>query len=188
MAVIWLAGCGTTGFKRWPGASKVPRIEVAGDSLRPNDLVSVIFTGVFDPPARHDERITENGFINLYLIGQVQAAGKSPAQLQDEIRKRYVPQYYRDSLTVTVAAENRNYFVSGEVKAESHQPYLGETTVLKAIAAAGGFTDFAKKTRVRLTRINGEKWLIDADEARLNPDLDPPVYPGDIIFVPRRHL
>jgi polysaccharide biosynthesis/export protein VpsN len=160
----------------------------ASELLRVGDIVSIAFAGVVAPPVetgKHDERIKEDGTITLPYIGSVQAAGKTRGQLEKDIHDKYVPTFYK-RLTVTIATEGRFFFVSGQVKNESRIQYLGETTVLKAIAAAGGFTDFAQKKKVELTRVNGQKFKVNAIKAIEKPELDLPVYPGDKIFVPRR--
>jgi protein involved in polysaccharide export with SLBB domain len=51
---------------------------------------------------------------------------------------------------------------------------------------AGGVTDFAKRTKVQLTRVNGQRITVNYDKALRKPELDPPVYPGDRIYVARR--
>jgi len=56
---------------------------------------------------------------------------------------------------------------------------------VRAISVAGGFTDFAKRTKVQLTH-NGKTQIINVDKAIRDPRLDVPVYPGDTIYVPRR--
>jgi polysaccharide biosynthesis/export protein VpsN len=155
------------------------------DVLRPNDLVSVYFSGIPNPPETHNERINEKGQITLQLLGSVTAAGKSAAQLQEEIQQGYVPKYFQ-RLVVTVQTENRFFFVRGEVKNPSRLVYAGGLTVLKAIAAAGDFTDFAQKKSVELRRMDGRQFIINANKARRNKALDLPVVPGDEIFVPRR--
>lgn len=69
----------------------------------------------------------------------------------------------------------------------SRHPYLGEMTLLKAIASAGDFTDFANKKKVEITRANGQKLRVNCVKAQANPDkFDVPIYPEDAIFVPRR--
>jgi len=60
-------------------------------------------------------------------------------------------------------------------------------TIVKAIAVAGGFTDFAKKTKVRLTR-GSHTEIINVEKAISDPRYDVPIFPGDKIFVPRRFL
>ena len=64
--------------------------------------------------------------------------------------------------------------------------YPGQMSVIvKAISVAGGFTDFAKKTNVRLTR-GGHTQVINVDKANKDPRYDAPVFPGDTILVKRR--
>ena len=58
--------------------------------------------------------------------------------------------------------------------------------MLKAIASAGGFTDFANKKKVKLTRVDGRTQTVNCVKALDNPSLDLEVYPGDKIHVPRR--
>jgi len=61
--------------------------------------------------------------------------------------------------------------------------------VLKAISVAGGFTEFANKTNVEVTRINGEKPIIvDCKKALRIHKLDIPIYPGDHVFVRKRWM
>ncbi len=135
------------------------------------------------PP--HQEPIKEDGTITLDLIGPVKAAGKTPGQLQNEIHDLYVPKYYV-RLTVTVSAQDRVFYVGGEVVKPGVFQYLGETTVTKAIQSAGDFTDFASRSKVWLIRANGQRIKVNCTKALENPSLDPPVYPGDQIQVPRR--
>jgi protein involved in polysaccharide export with SLBB domain len=72
------------------------------------------------------------------------------------------------------------------VRQSGRQEYLGPTTVLKAIASAGDFTDFASRRKVRLNRKDGSWQIVDCVKAAQNPSLDLPVFPGDKIDVPQR--
>ena len=115
------------------------------------------------------------------------AEGKTRGDLEKEIRARYVPDYFKE-MTVMVKPEvsTRWYYVDGEVKTPTRQIYNSRITVLKAIASAGGFTDFANKKKVKLTRVDGRSQDVNCPKALQNPALDPEVYPGDKIYVPRR--
>jgi len=135
------------------------------------------------PP--HQEPIKEDGTITLDLIGPVQAAGKTPGELQNEIHDLYVPKYYV-RLTVTVSSQDRVFYVGGEVAKPGVFQYLGQTTVTKAIQSAGDFTDFANRGKVWLIRANGQRIKVNCNKALENPSLDPSIYPGDQIQVPRR--
>ena len=148
------------------------------------DTVIVTLSGLPDPIEPHQEPIKEDGTITLSNIGKVQAAGKTAGELQNEIHDLYVPAFYRH-LTVTVNIGDRVYYVRGEVKQPGRLIYAGQITVTKAITSAGDFTDFASH-KVWLIRAGGQRIKVNCDKALENPSLDPPVYPGDQIQVPRR--
>jgi polysaccharide export outer membrane protein len=167
-----------------PAPSRSP--VAASDVFRVGDVVTVTFSGTSEQIPPHQERIKEDGSITLFLIKSVQAAGKTPGELQREIQDKY-DDYYK-TLVVTVASFERFYYVGGEVKRPGAQPYLGETTVTKAIQAAGDFTDFAKKNNVQVIRADGTKLKVNFGKSLDDPSLDPPIYPGDKIHVPRRIL
>lgn len=149
------------------------------------DLIRITFSGASFEIPPHEERIKEDGTITLPLIGSVQAAGKTQGELQREITDRYVPDYYR-RLTATIISDQRVYFVSGQVRQPGRQVYIGATTVLKAITSSGGFTDFADRKRVVLTRADGRRQDVDCIRAAQDAAMDPAVFPGDRIDVPLR--
>ena len=118
------------------------------------------------------------------LIGDVNAAGRTYAELNETVYELYVPRFYRPG-TFRIP-DKRIYFVGGEVKSPGRQMYLGATTVTKAIQSAGDFTDSAAKRRVVLTRADGAKFVVDCEKATRNSSLDLLVYPGDKVDVPQR--
>lgn len=155
------------------------------DVLRVGDPITITFTGVSDPPPKFDERIKADGMISLPLLKQpLKAAGKSRGELEEEIHRLYVPNLYI-RLTVKVNSEGRYFHVRGEVRAPGRYQYLGEMTILKALASAGDFTDFANRRGVTINRI-GKKIAVDCEKAQKNPQHDVAIYPDDLIIVPRR--
>ncbi|MDX1952945.1 MAG: polysaccharide biosynthesis/export family protein [Verrucomicrobiota bacterium] len=148
------------------------------------DKLEVTFT---DTPQEFSGVITvrEDGMITLPLNQTVKAAGRTWGDVQKEIHGLYVPKFYR-RMTVVIVAADRFYFVGGEVKQPSRQPYTTEMTVLRAIQSAGDFTDFANKKAVEVIRTNGKKDVVNALAAQRDPSLDLPIYPGDQIIVNRR--
>ena len=192
LTICWaaaiLTSCGTTGSPaaRVEGGKAAPKFST--DMLRVGDLLNIDFSGTTDPPtSKHEERIKDDGKIDLPFIGEIQAAGRTRGQLQEDILAAYVPQYYRH-LTVVIRSENRFFYVEGMVKSAGRYPHLGEMTLLRCIAAAGDFNDFAKKTKVQVTRSNGQKLMVNCVEAQRHPEKDIPIYPDDHIFVPRRYF
>ena len=163
-----------------PGAT-----QGSSDTLRAGDKITVTLTDVPGGPIQSEHIIPDDGEIIVHLDLKTKAAGKSKRQLADDIRRLYVPQYYL-RMTVNVKTEDRFVFASGEVKLPNRYLYSGELSVLKVIATAGGFTDFANKRKVELTRVNGTIERIDCVKALADSALDLPVYPGEKVFVPRR--
>jgi polysaccharide export outer membrane protein len=158
---------------------------VGSGRLQAEDSVTVVFSGPPSPPDRFEGRIKQDGVISLPLIGSVQVMGMTTAELEKKLHEMYVPKYFVQ-LSVNVNSENRFVYVQGEVNNRSRQVYSGRITVLGAIAASGGFTDFAKKTKVQIIRGNGRIVYVNCVKALENPTLDLEIYPGDRIVVPRR--
>jgi protein involved in polysaccharide export with SLBB domain len=181
LASLVLTGCDS--FTETAGPSANDKTNVVVAHFHVGETVNVNFSGPPEPPAPHQELIKEDGTITLPLILTIQAVGKTAGELQTEIHDLYVPKYYV-RLTVTVKPGDLFYFVRGEVRSPGPKPYGGETTVTKAIASAGDFTDFASH-KVSLTRANGQVIKVDVDKASDNPALDLQVYPGDQIKVDR---
>jgi protein involved in polysaccharide export with SLBB domain len=182
------AGCqsGASGRRVGAAGRGQPTNEVhAANVLRPGDRIRVVFSGIPVPPPIHMDEITADGFIKPPLLNAVKAAGKTSSQLQDDLQGLYVPAFFK-AITINVTIEERYFFVGGEVKLPGQKPYLSTMTVVKAIQAAGDFTDFANRTSVLVTRADGTKLEVNCKKAIRNRALDIPIYPGDTINVPRR--
>jgi len=156
--------------------------------LRVGDSVSITFSDTPQPllAGALVTTVGEDGRLTGLPLGvSVQAAGKTPAQVQEDIQKAYVPRYFL-RLTANVKPDLRWYYVGGEVRLPNRQQYAGDMTVLRAIDTAGGFTDFANKKKIELRRANGQSITINAEKARKESKLDYPVYPNDQVWVPKK--
>ena len=132
--------------------------------------------------------VRPDGFITLPLVGEVQAAGKTPGELEEELKQKLAPFVQEPKLTVIVREVNSSrVFVTGEVTHPGAFPLRGRVSLVQAIALAGGFTDFADKDAILLIRSDekgtripvsyGE--LVRRDEAR-----ELILRPGDTVVVP----
>jgi protein involved in polysaccharide export with SLBB domain len=199
LVVGLFAGCQSYSYDQSSNAAFGPVPGVGGTNASTNipaeargvfnvgDLVRVTFSGIAEPPMPHEERVRDDGTITLPLIGSVIAKDKTPGDLQKEIHDKYINgKIFTPALNVTVSGLERLFFVGGEVRQPNRYPWTEGMTVLKAIQSAGDFTDFAKRSKVRLTRFNGQNTIVNCDKALEKPALDLPVYPGDRITVPRR--
>ncbi len=193
---LWVTGCGTT-YEQDPvftdgvgTPSAAGGLTTVADLNRfgPGDLVVVRFSELPSEQQMqpHEERIKDDGTITLPYIGAVKALGKTPGELQKEIQVAYVPKYFK-RLTVTVQPFEQFYYVSGQVKGGGKIIYTGDITVTKAIAGAGGFSDFADQKKVRLTRSDKTVLIINCKKIEQDPTQDVSVLPGDQIYVPIRY-
>ena len=126
-----------------------------------------------------DFQLDGNGDVSLPLILNVAAQGQTPRELEQAITGRLQPQYLRNPLVSVEVLTPRPFYILGEVSAPGSYPYAAGTTVLKAVALAGGFTYRANAKKVRITR-EGEAEPFE--RAPLQTD----VKPGDVIEVPER--
>jgi len=181
VAVLFLlAGCTTN-----TGAPQRSHVRVQ-QVMRIGEMVGIKFSGVDTVPPEHQERIKEDGTITLASIGSVKADGKTPGQLQKEIRDLYVPKYYAESFTVTVTGQEHFFYVGGEVKLNNRYPWVEGMTVVKAIQNAGGLTEWANGSKVLVTSQDGKTYKVNYDKALEKPEMDMPVEPDDKINVYRR--
>ncbi|MGH9727418.1 MAG: polysaccharide biosynthesis/export family protein [Candidatus Acidiferrales bacterium] len=97
--------------------------------------------------------VRPDGKISLPLVGEVQASGLTPMQLQDDLTKRLKAYIENPEVTVIVADPRSHQFnMVGEVMRPGSYPLTQAMTVLDAVAQAGGFKDFAKETKIYVLR------------------------------------
>jgi len=162
-----------------------PKLPEAGSvaNLRSGDSLVITLQGVPDPTA-NTLQIDEQGLVTLPYIGQITAAGTTIAGLSQKIRETYVAKKIYTSVDVSVAVTERYVYVGGEVARPGRIIWTPDLTVTKAVQAAGGFTLYAKETRINLVR-DRAAYDIDATLAQKSPMEDPRLMPGDSIQVPK---
>jgi polysaccharide biosynthesis/export protein len=99
--------------------------------------------------------VRSDGKISLPLVGDIQAAGRTPLQLQMDITDR-LKGYITDPQVAIIVQQinSMKYNIFGEVGKPGSYALAGGTTIVDAIAAAGGLKDFAKKKGIYILRIN----------------------------------
>jgi len=162
------------------------QIDLSSSRLRAGDTLVISFSDL-PPPGLQPVTVElgPDGKIALPHGVAGYGLGKTPRQLEQELRAEYVPKTFLH-LTISVRPEMRFYSVGGEVRMPAQYPYRAETSVIRAIQAAGWFTDYARRSKVQLTRANGQTFIVNCDEILKKPSTDPPVYPGDYVIVPMK--
>lgn len=99
--------------------------------------------------------VRSDGKISLPLVGEVVAAGQTPLQLEHTITEKLKAYITDPEVTVIVQQINsEKYNILGQVTKPGAYPLTATTTIVDAIAAAGGFRDFAKKKGIYILRRN----------------------------------
>lgn len=177
---FWCAGCTTDGVA--PGNPQIPAASSSA-LLRPGDSLTVALQGVPDPSV-NQVQIDDQGLISLPYIGTVTASGATPGELSQRVRETYVAKKIYNVVDVSVSVTERFVYVGGEVAHPGRIVWTPDLTVAKAIQAAGGFTLYAKETRVSLVR-DQRAYDVDVKLAQKTPAQDARLMPGDSIQVPR---
>lgn len=170
-----------TGFP--PGAGSAP----TAVTLVSGDVIRLTFSGA--PELNQSQKIRTDGKVNLPLVGEVDAAGKTVPALQNELAQRYKAELKTSTVVVTLDSAVTQVIISGSVGHGGKFVFERPTTIFQAIMEAGGVGDFGSLRNVHLIR------LIDGQQRTQILDLRPtiagkPTKPyyvrdGDIIWVPR---
>lgn len=178
-----IAPTGSAAYEVIPAPTRVPTEYRIG----PLDVLSM---SVFREPDFDNENIDvdADGLVNIPLIGQVEAGGKTARELADLIARRLDERYLVDpQVTITVAtAHSQRVTVDGEVNKAGVFPIRGRSTLLQSVALAEGTTPLAKLDQVLVFRnIDGNRAVARFDLAaiRAGLDPDPEVLGGDTVVV-----
>lgn len=168
-----------------PDAPELVPLE-AGYRIAPMDTLTV---KVFKmPDLSGDYEVDLAGHISMPLIGEVAAYDLTTAQL-DEALTRKLGEKYLENPDVSVGIKSstrRSVTVDGAVARSGSYPVHGPTTLMQAVAAAGGAREDANIRRVAIFRtIGGQRQAaaFDLQAIRRGEAKDPPVYAGDIVVV-----
>lgn len=158
----------------------------AGYKIAPMDTVSVKVFRM--PDLTGDYEVDLTGQISMPLIGEVKAYDLTTAQLDDALTQKLGAKYLENpDVSVGIkSSTRRSVTVDGAVNRAGSYPVNGPTTLMQAVAAAGGARDDANIRRVAIFRtISGQRQAaaFDLQSIRRGEAPDPPVYAGDIVVI-----
>lgn len=142
--------------------------------------------------------VRPDGMISVPLVGDVTAGGLTPAQVATDIEKK-LALYVRDPKVAVILTELRSHEylsrvrVTGAVRQPISIPFRQGMTVMDAVLAAGGLTEFAAPDRsdlYRKTSAGTSSYPVRLDRILNRGDLTTnfTVAPGDVITIPERAL
>jgi polysaccharide export outer membrane protein len=144
--------------------------------------------------------VTDSGEVDVPYIGRVMAVDKTCKQLADEIKAALEKDYYnKATVALSLNVANRilgRIYIWGQVHNQGalDMEMNENLTAGEAVLRAGGFSDFANKTKVKVVRASvdatGQKQTFDLDMEQIlekgKTEKDVVLQPGDLIIVPSR--
>lgn len=179
----------------------------SAQTLKPGDNLSI--SVLQDPKLDRTVVIEPTGQISFPLAGHFRAAGLTPQALENILKSKLKSNYKDDNLDVTVALApgiasvkpdvpeddlKPKIFITGEVVRPGSYVVRLPTTLMQAIALAGGVGPYAAKRRIQVRRreAGGDETIFmfnyKAYEAGFDLEGNIVLRPGDVIMVPERGL
>ena len=176
--------------------------EAAGDyTLAPGDQLDI--SVLEDPSLNRQVLVRPDGKISMPLAGTIEAAGRTPEEVQSLIRQRLAKDFIEPpTVTVSLLALGLEedillpaFYVLGEVAQPGRFAFEEEkpVTVLQALALAGGPGVFAARKRIQIRRYGAEGSALQVfnyDAVEDGEELPPPLFlqDGDVVIVPERGI
>lgn len=190
LAVAALAACSGRIVEN---PTPIPQARAASASpylIEPGDELDVRF--FYNPELNEEVQVRPDGNISLPLVGEIQAAGRTPTQLEGNLRDSYSRELRQAAITVMVKGfAGQRVYVDGEVGEPQMVNIAGNLSAMQAIASAGGFKPSARKGEVLVIRRSGGTQPVvipvnlDAAISGRDTGQDITLQPYDIVYVPR---
>lgn len=155
--------------------------------IGPFDKLNIDVFGVEELTAK-EVQVDAGGRLSFPLAGVMEAAGKTPGELETEIEDRLKGRFIRDPQVTVNLKETVSQVITvdGQVKEPGLYPVIGRMTLMRAVATAKGTAEFAKLNDVVIFRtVNGQDMaaLYNLEAIRRGNYADPEVYANDIVVV-----
>lgn len=184
--LVWMGGCIT---KTPPKTAELPPPEQPKLVLQAGDKVLVQF--LYWPELTLDQTVRLDGKINLLMVGDVQATGRTPEELRDTLKGMFADKIKDPEINVVVETlGNQRVYVGGEVRIPGIIMMTGKMTLIQAIMQAGGFDKTSAKLSdvVLIRQKDGKQYAKSFDVRKMlaDPNSDTvELGPFDVIYVPR---
>ena len=182
-AVLFLGVLALNGI---PASQDPPGLPVNDYRIGPKDLLEITVFGL--PELTQTARVAEDGSITMPLLGKVDVAGLTAQELEKKLASILDQQYTKEARVTVFIKEYQKISILGAVGRPGQYELVGPTSLLTAIAQAGGFTAQAMNELFiyRLEK-DGRQSTIPIRIHELikgNQSLNVELQPKDIISVP----
>lgn len=165
----------------------VQNLSVNDYRIGPKDLLDISVFGL--PELSQTARVAEDGSINMPLLGRVEVAGLTVQELERKLASILDQQYTKEARVSVFIREYQKISILGAVGRPGQYEFVGRTTLLEAIAQAGGLTAQAtSELYVYRTGPDGKQERIVVGLPDMtrggNQELNITLQPKDIVMVP----
>lgn len=193
--IFLLMGCGSA-----PDIPKADELTTAPEPkipwaylIQPRDKLDIKF--FYNPELNETVTVRPDGKISLQLIDDVQAAGRSPSQLDKILTQTYARELKEPKITIIVRSfTGRQVFVGGEVNTQGLVELTTGMTPLQAVINAGGFKETAKpEETIVIRKGEGNRPIpihVDLENALYGKSGEAPfqLQSFDIVYVPKSSI
>lgn len=167
-----------------------PRTVAGAYRLRIGDEIKVSF--LIDATLDFSTPVTPGGTISVPLVGELMAAGRTTGELAGALEET-MGEYLLDPTVriVILGVAKQPIFVIGEVKSPGRIEAMGEMTVTRAVAAAGGILSSGRASSVMIVRTAGAQepvaFRVDVTKVLSGRDFSDDIVlaPNDVVYVPK---
>jgi len=158
--------------------------------IQPGDQMDVKF--FYNPELNESVTVRPDGRVSLQLAPEIPAAGLTPAELTQALKKSYARELDQPEITVILRSfTGQLIYVDGEVNKPTLVPLSAAMTVLQSIAVAGGLKDSARTSEIVIIRRGpeGKPRVFAVDLSRVldgtDTGQDVALMPFDVVYVPK---
>lgn len=155
--------------------------------IGPFDKLKIDVFGI-DALSNKEVQVDAGGRLSFPLAGTVEAAGKTPTELADQLQQRLRGRYIRDPQVTVNLQETVSQVITvdGQVRDPGLYPVVGRMTLMRAVATAKGTSEDARLDDVVIFRtVRGQRMaaLFNLSAIRRGAYEDPEVYANDVVVV-----
>ncbi len=180
--IVLFGGCSTyKDYSSVPKEIPLTQPEKVAYRIQSGDLLDI----KFPLTEKHNEKVVvrPDGNIIVEIAGELKAAGSTPTELAQNLKRLTSHRLKNPEVVVMVAESSQKIFVGGEVESEGTVIFRDDLTPLQAITERGGFKDTADSNRVFLIKL--EKDTAKITEINLALIASTRLSANDVLFIPR---
>jgi polysaccharide export outer membrane protein len=183
IAIAMVAGCSDPPPSQYPTQTTY----VEDSTVAATDVLDVRVTKQDQISGEYE--VDANGQFSFPYIGVVEARGKTPTQIEGDIRDRLADGWLRSPQVVVRVKDARSKKISvfGEVRKGAIIPYTDGMTIMEAISSAGGFTNRAWENAVQVRR-QAKEFTVPVKSIASGQAAPFFMRPGDAVYVPKSPL